>query len=419
LTINKGAGIYFHPISDKVVQQFGKKGKTIETITTKPHTEEAVLYLLLDIFGEELPQDTVNYLQSLKSNKTITVAETIKETIKESMTDETTGETKEIEKIVSKVVEKQIQVDTTQLLDMIGATHDLLETIENMRAKKERYSLIIGEDCIYNPQSQNIAKLCGLIDRYTSFDVVIIPPQTNSLGVSLICDLDTKAGDNIVGYNEKAGFELSALGDGDIDMPTLLQQEGTFTNIDKTVVPTNCALPYDGWVLNDIANKLGVQESLTINYTAKLPTNKGFDSIKFDQLHNFYGNDRQSYRGYFIKSFETNYSDTVEPITPNDTTNDTVYMANPIDQFNEFTAKSQNLQDKSGMYVSKDFLEHRALKHNDKVQITANGATVDINIYQDDKISGDIGYISVFEKNSPNKTLFSSSRYSKFKIKKV
>ena len=31
----------------------------------------------------------------------------------------------------------------------------------------------------------------------------------------------------------KADFELSALGDGDLDIPALNQQEGTFTNIDK------------------------------------------------------------------------------------------------------------------------------------------------------------------------------------------
>ena len=37
-----------------------------------------------------------------------------------------------------------------------------------------------------------------------------------------------------VGYNMKADFELSALGDGDLDIPALNQQEGNFfTNIDK------------------------------------------------------------------------------------------------------------------------------------------------------------------------------------------
>ena len=38
-----------------------------------------------------------------------------------------------------------------------------------------------------------------------------------------------------VGYNEKADFQISALGDGALDMPALNQQEGTFVNIDKRV----------------------------------------------------------------------------------------------------------------------------------------------------------------------------------------
>ncbi len=418
LTI-KGAGVYFHPIGDKVVEQFGKKGKTIETIATIPNTDEAVLYLLLDIFGENLPAHIADYLSSFKTDKSITVAQTIKETITETITDETTGETKEVDKIVSKEIEKQITVSTTKLLQTIGTTHELLETIENMRAKKERYSLIIGEDCIRNPHSKNIAKLCGVIQRYTAFDIVIVPPQTNSLGVALICELDEKAGDNIVGYNEKASFELSALGDGDIDMPTLIQQEGTFTNIDKAIVPTNAALPYGGWVLNDIANELGLKESLTINYTHQLPADKGFADIKFDQLSNFYGNDQKSYRGYDIKSSAVAYDDKLDKISTADTTGEFIYMANPIDQFNEFSAKSKKLKEKSGLYLSLEYMEKLGLKNKNKVQITANGHSVVVKIFEDSKISGDIGYLSVFEKNSPNKMLFGDSRYNKFEIKKV
>ena len=399
ITINKGAGVYFHPIIDNVVDQFGKKGKNIETIATKLNSEEAVLYLILSVFAENLPKDITKYIDSFKTTKKIMSNDTAKD-------DQTQHN-------------NNIEISTTKLLDIIGADDSLLETIESMRAKKERYSLIVGEDCIYNKQSKNIAKLCGAIERWTDFDVVIIPPQTNSLGVSLICDLDEKAGDNIVGYNEKAAFELSALGDGDIDMPTLLQQEGTFTNIDKKVVPTNAGLSYGGWTLNDIVNNLGLSESLTINYTKQLPKKKGFQNIKFDKLSNFYGNDQACYRGYEINSFKINTKHEVEDISQDDTNGTVLYMANPIDQFNEFSSKSKKLHNKSGFFVSKEYLEKFALKNKDKVEIKANGVSVVVNIYEDNQISGDIGYISTFTKNSTNKLLFDNCRYSKFEIKKV
>ena len=419
ITINKGAGIYFHPIVDKVVEQFGKKGKSIETIASKPNSEEAILYLLLDIFGENLPQDISKYLQQFKITKKIVVQETIKEKVKTIVKDETTGEEKEIEKLVPKVIEKELEIATTKLLDMIGANSSLLETIENMRAKKERYTLIIGEDCIRNQKAKNIAKLCGMIERYTKFDLVVIPPQTNSLGVALICDLDEEAGDKVIGYNEKADFQLSALGDGDIDMPTLLQQEGTFTNIDKRVVPTNAALPYDGWTLNDIANSFLPNESLTINYTSKLPTSKGFENIEFDKLSNFYGNDQNSYRGYTINSFKRKTQDSIDEITQDSLDEGVIYMANPIDQFNEFSHKSTKLTDKDGLYVSSEYLEKLELKDKEKVKIKANDIEVVVNIFEDKQISADIGYISTFTKNSTNKSLFTNSRYSKFDIKKA
>jgi NADH-quinone oxidoreductase subunit G len=152
--------------------------------------------------------------------------------------------------------------------------------IKNLIAKKQP-TLIIGEDAITHPQSKNIARLIGLIDKYTEFKVVIIPPRTNSLGVSLICDLDDEMGQNVIGYNEKGDFVLSSLGDAKdnlnmLDMPALNQQEGTFTNIDKKVVPTNAALPYKGYELNDIANALGLKAKNTIDYTYNLPIDKGF-----------------------------------------------------------------------------------------------------------------------------------------------
>ena len=120
-------------------------------------------------------------------------------------------------------------------------------------------------------------------------------------------DLDEKEEGYVVSYNEASDFQLSALGDGDLDMPALNQQEGTFTNINKRVVPTNAALDYSGYVLNDIANVI-LEDDIehTIEYTKYLPINKSYQSIEFDDLENYFSNDYKENRGYVLNSFDVN-----------------------------------------------------------------------------------------------------------------
>ncbi len=420
ITLNKGAGLYFHPIADPIVEGFGKKGKTIETVANKPGSEESILYLILDQFGTELPENVANYLESLRETRVKTVTETVKEKVTQIVKDEETGEEKEETKVVPKKVSKDVEYTYTKLLDMIGSDESLLETIEVMLAKKDTYSLIIGEDCIENPNSENIAKLCGLIDRFTPFSVTIIPTRTNTLGVSLICDLDSQVGSNVVGYNKKAPFQISALGDGDLDMPALNQQEGTFTNIDKRVVPTNAALEYNGYILNDIANALGLNNELTIDYTVELPIESGFQAIKFDSLENHFGNDRAEYRGYLLENKDTESLNDVAQITASsDIDGVVIYKANPIDQFNEFTAKAKQLTDVSGYYASQAQLDSLGLTNGDQIEISSNSQTVQLTAVLDNKINGNIGYVSNFEKDLPTCALFNGSRFNTANIKKV
>jgi len=122
--------------------------------------------------------------------------------------------------------------------------------------KKESFALIVGEDLYFHKRAKNIANLIVALENYSPVKVAMVPPKTNSLGVALICDLDDEANGYTVGYNALGDFRLSALGDGDLDIPALNQQEGTFTNMNKRVLPTNVALDYDGYVLNDIVQEL-------------------------------------------------------------------------------------------------------------------------------------------------------------------
>ena len=176
-----------------------------------------------------------------------------------------------------------------------------LETLRKSLIKKSGFSLVVGSDLYAHPRAAHIAKLVALLEEYAGFNVICIPPAGNAMGISLICDLDDEVEGVTVGYNTPADFTLSALGDGDLDMPAMNQQEGTLTTLDKRVVPMNVALPYGGYVLNDIANALGLNAEYTIEYTQALPIEKGFEAIEFDDLPDYFDSVGNENRGYLLK----------------------------------------------------------------------------------------------------------------------
>lgn len=426
VVMNKGAGLYFHPISDPLMEKIGKKGKTTDFIYHEPMAEEAILYFILYKFGKNLPAEIQSYIDSLKETKVKTVTEVVRENVVEIVKDEATGEEKEVKKLVSKNVSKEVSYEYISLLVEFGRDEKFIDLIDEMLAKKDTFSLIVGEDLITHPNAQNLAKLCGLIDRCTDFNVVIIPSQTNTLGVAQICTLSFEVSGYSVGYNTKADFELSALGDADLDVPALNQQEGTFTNIDKKVIPTNAALGFNGYTLNEIANEiLGEDIEYTIEYTSKLPLDSGFKAVKFDDLPNEFGNNQVEYRGYELNSNDVIIEDNVNQINAEkiilDNDEILIYKANPINQFNEFTAISHEFKDnlQDGIFFSKSAFEKLQLNEGDKVKVNANNQELELNAYMDIQIDGNIPYVSTFMKNSPSNVLFNSYRFNKAKVVKA
>ena len=429
LTVNKGAGLYFHPLNDPIIDGMGKN---IMSIAHKALQEEAALYLVLDLFGdkEKLPTDITDYLASFHSTKTITVTETVKEKVveivKEMKVNEETGEEEEVEveksKMVPKKVSKEVEVDDNRLLSILGAPESFNDDLEKFLKKKETFSLVVGPDLYDHPNAKNLARLVALVEKYSEFKLVMIPTLTNTLGVSLINELSDDEGEYSIGYNTKGDFTLSALGDGDLDMPAINQQEGTLTSINKRVNPTNVAIGYGGYVLNDLANALGLDADLTVDYTAQLPTSKGFKAESFDSLPDFYTNSGEEMRGYELKNMGRRASsdESVEKIDEAlAISGNLIYLANPVRQFSEFTNKATNLNEVSGIYMSEEYLSNSELNAGDSVRVKSENGELIANIVSDNKIAGDVVVIPSFDSKLNSEALFSGYRFASASIEKV
>ena len=414
--INKGAGLYFHPVADSLIASLGKN---VVCFSHKVGLEEAALYLILDLFAsrDKLPQSTIDYLDSFHSKETITIKEKVMESVTETVIDKETGESKEVTKKVPKMVDKEVEVDKNSLVSMLGGDDKFAETFEKMMKKKESFSLIVGEDLYYHPKAQNLAKLVALIESSCDMKVAMIPPKTNSLGVSLICDLDESSDGYIVGYNENGDFRLSALGDGDLDMPAMNQQEGTLTNMNKKVTPTNAALEYNGYELNDLMVALGCGESLTIDWTPHLSTKRGFVSVTFDELPNGYTNSGEEHRGYALKNLGSR-SGKNEPQEFDESSildGEIAYRCNPQRQFNDFSDKAHQIFESYSLYASLQ----RAKELGSSVEIDVGDTTLKLDVVADEKMGGDIVFIPDFKSANEIYSIFGKDRYKTVTIRKV
>ena len=429
LSVNKGAGLYFHPVADPVVSGISKN---LVSIHHKPLQEESVLFLLLDLFADKtkLPTEIVEYLASFHTIKTVTVEETVREKVieitLEMEVDPNTGEEKEVEveksTMVNKVVSKEVEVDENRLLEILGMDANFSETFEKLMAKKDSFSLIVGPDLYKHPNSKNLARLVGLFEKYSAFKVVMIPTLTNTLGVALINELSSEMGSYTIGYNTQGDFTLSALGGGDLDMPAINQQEGTLTSINKRVNPTNAAVSYGGYVLNDIANALGLKAEYTIDYTLALGEKPSFKAIKFDDLPDYYTNAGEEIRGYGLESYsvEVSKNESVSKIDESVVLEDEIiYLANPVRQFTEFTYKTTYLDEESGVYMSEEALLNSSFKAGESVKVTTEKGSLVAKIVSDNKIGGNIVVLPTFDSNLNAEALTNGYRFAKASIERV
>ncbi|MBL0721767.1 MAG: NADH-quinone oxidoreductase subunit G [Sulfurovum sp.] len=415
--MNKGAGLYFHPISDSLISSMGKN---VVTFAHKVGQEEAVLYLILDLFADksQLSQEILDYINSFHTTKIETVKEKVMKSVTETVTDEVTGETKEVIQKVPEMVEKDIIVNVNNLVTLVGGDAKFEDMFVKMMKKKETFSLIVGEDLYYHPRAKNLANLVVLIENSCNMKVAMIPPKTNSLGVSLICELDEMEEGYIIGYNEIGDFEMSALGSGDFDIPAMNQQEGTLTNMNKIVTPTNSALEYKGYELNDLMKELECGEDLTIDWTPLLASKRGFISAKFDDLPNGYTNSGEEQRGYPLENLMKRDSKLIVTDFDNSIVLDggeIAYRCNPQRQFNDFTDKSHQIFESFALYASPS----KAESLGDKVEVNFGKESMVLGVVADDRMGGDIVSIPDFKSDKDVYSLFGRDRYKIVTIKKV
>ncbi len=366
--------IYMHPIDDIALQS-----KYTQFVKYEAGSEEGVLALLASYLIKDCPSEVKSYFDDLDIG---------------NLSGECSVGEEELESIVKKLI------------------------------RRENKTLIIGEDLYGHENGTNIAKLIGLIDRFTDFNVVLIPSQTNTLGVSLICDLDETitSGLKVVGYNEVGDFIISDNGTGDFQIPALNQQEGTFVSIDKKVVNTNVALPFDGYCLNDLVNQFLAKEvKNTIEYSSQLPVSKGFKSIEFDELKNGYDRYGKDLRGYpldetILDNVELNLNEVSTINTYNGTV---VYRCEPLHQFNKNTGISLKLQTNISLRGSAAFATAAKIKDGDTVNIIYGNQTIQKTFKIDTTIKGTSALYPTFNDGISDDLISSGYRFKQVQIQKV
>ncbi|WP_169779387.1 NADH-quinone oxidoreductase subunit G [Campylobacter curvus] len=372
LVMNKAGGLYFHPLGDEIVRSYSKN---FDVITHEPGAEGKILLLLLQKFAKNLPAKLAEFSPNNLAN--------------------------------------ELGVDESRF--------------EALSANKQNLVLILGEDLYLSPHAKELAALAGAIQRYTDFKLVLIPPRTNSLGVAKICTLSSepKSGKTL-GYNEEGDFKFSVF-EGDIDAGALNQQEGTFTSINKAVVPTNAALAHEGYFLNDLANALGLSARYTIDYTHELPKSGGFKAVKFDDLKNFYDNDGKAHRGYELENLNVLAQDDLDilnfkafsckraEILQNDG-EICIYKANPIRHFSKFTNRTKLLNEVGALYASAEFLAKFKLDQNDAAIIKKGEDEIAILVKLDKDLSGEWAYLGDFDEKIRTDKIFKGARFANVRI---
>lgn len=419
---NKGANLAtFHTMEDIALNNFVKT--PIKGIY-KPDSEEAIALLLASacIPREKMPQSLKKQIEKYEKLESKTLIKEIKKKIKQEALDENgnmildeKGETIFIEKEEIQKISEEIEVVTSELYAYCGESiREAIESVKVVLNDARSPVLIVGSDVYSARNASNIAKILGYIEVLSETKLMLLPPQTNALGVALICNLDKESLGYSIGYNVEGKYKIGTQAENALQMPYLSEQEGSLVNVDKRVVPIAPATPYYGYELNDIARALGLENEYTIDYTQELPLTKGFKSIAYDDLGFGFANDGTEIRGYLLDADYPSENTEIAPITLESLETYNLYARNSVAHFSKSTLASLHLDSKNGLQVSKEYAQRLELEQGDKVEIDfLNGVIVHSVVSIDSGMQGDFAALGVCGMEGG----FQNSRYVNASIK--
>jgi len=310
-------------------------------------------------------------------------------------------------------------LDIGQLSAESNVGEEELAELKASLHKRHGFSLIVGTDVYAHPRARQIARILALFEKYGGYNVICVPPAGNAMGISLICDLDDEAEGKVIGYNVEGDFTLSAMGNGDLDMPAMNQQEGTLTTLSQRVVPMHAATPYGGYVLNDLARALGVDEEYTINYTIQLPQNSGYRPIHFDALPDYFDITGEEHRGYLLGEISVPVEECFEEVAElEDFDGTVVYLCNPQEQFSPFTAMSKELSSEPVLTGSAQFATAARLADGDRVRFEIDGVEFERVFKIDTSMKGTIALNPTYDMGL-SWALLSSYRFNQVTFDKM
>lgn len=278
---------------------------------------------------------------------------------------------------------------------------DELEFLGESFKDAKKCVLIVGSDLFAHTRASNIAKFAAMIEKYTNFLLLVIPSEVNTVGVSLIADLDKDEElKHVVAYNEKGSFVISSLEKSDLKLPALNQQEGTIVNIDNEVIKLNIVLEFNGYTLNDLANSLGLLQKSAINYTKELSSLAGFKAVEFGSIKNSSITNSEHREAYILDEVSCDVNAVLEEVLELPEYNGTViYQSNPIVQFNAYTNVSKELEKDASLRGSAQFSRVANVSDGDFIEIDTGFKVVRRVFKLDEDLKGTIALHPSFDIN--------------------
>ncbi len=164
LVMNKGSGLYFHPMEDMGIAKYSKN--FIPHIH-KNGDEEQILYFLLQKFSQD--EGIKTHLAEFFVSENKEIEESINEEVVEQVIekDEEGNEIqKEVKKVVPKKVKKIIEVQRSVFAKNLGIDEDKLE---DLLLKKANFTLVVGSDFYFHKNAKKLAKITCFDPKYYSF----------------------------------------------------------------------------------------------------------------------------------------------------------------------------------------------------------------------------------------------------------